>query len=110
MADVPRLLQVGSLPDKMAPKHKRSIMLRRKEIFEAAIEGLEEQIRQKRAAIGQLRAELNGTVTPTPGGEGEQTAKAEIRKRRLSPARRAALVRNLAKARAARARKRAAKK
>jgi hypothetical protein len=85
-------------------------MIRRRALLEAAIDGLEEQIRQKRAMINQLRAELNGTATPPIVSQPEQSPKTQPRKRKLSPARRAALLRNLVKARAARARKRLATK
>ena len=85
-------------------------MIRRRELLEAAIDGLEEQIRQKRATINQLRAELNGTAMPAIVSEPERSPKTEPRKRELAPARREALLRNLIKARAARARKRAARR
>jgi hypothetical protein len=82
-------------------------MIRHKVIIEAAIDGLEEQIRQKRGTINRLRAELNGT--PAAMSEPEQTTQPEPAKRRLSPAKRAAILKNLKKARAARARKLASK-
>jgi cell division septum initiation protein DivIVA len=80
-------------------------MIRRKDIIEAAIEGLEEQIRQKRATINQLRAELRGVRATV--SKPVQAPRTKPAKRKLSLARRAALLRNLMKARAARARKRA---
>jgi hypothetical protein len=64
-------------------------MIRRREIIEAAIEGFEEQIRQKRATINQLRAEINGTPTPKTLSEPERTPKTEPSKRKLSPAKHA---------------------
>jgi hypothetical protein len=75
-------------------------MISRKKILEAAIEGYEQKIKRARESIGLLKAELDGTPPttnlPTPSKP----------KRKMSPARRAALLENLRKARAARATKR----